>query len=808
LTGLLANVRYALRQLRKKPGLAAIAVLTLTLGVGANTAIFSVVDAIWLRPLPVHDPESLVRISDEKFDHSEEGVSYPRYLDYRTQSTAFSDIAAISLRGAILRTSAESKMLTVAEVSPNYFSVLGVSTVLGRTFTESELGRRDPPPVVVLDYKAWKRYFGGNPQIVGTTIFLTKHSCVVIGVLKRGFRGTEQFIEPEVWMPTTTWTQVTEDDLQDRGSYQFQLLARLAPGHSLQQARIEMNLIASRLAHEYAKTDANRIAGVAFEKDVRSAFLGLLSKMLLALAMLVLLIACFNVANLFLAYGEARRKEIATRVALGGNRLRLIWQLLIEGLPLSLLGTVLAVLVAKWVIHLLPSLLPTMELPVGFDFRLDTRVLLFSAALCLLSTVLSGIVPAFRSSAVAPITAMKESSDASGRRNRWSLPNLIVIIQLAASLVLLTGTGLLVRTLINVEARNPGFDRHRQLVLMYSALDTQPEQRQRYIDDVISRLHALPGVMTAAFARFVPFGAVGGGAKVLVSVPTRGTASDEGDLNLSYSNVTSEYFETMGIQIMSGRAFNTGDRNTSPKVIMISQALARRLFPGQNALYKYLRIGGAKGMDWQIVGIAQDAVYYDITESPQPYVYFPLSQQQAEDVTIVVSTSTDARSMVQPIVRAIHEVDSNVLLFDTETLNVRMRSATYVQRLSATLVTVLGLLALMLAGVGLYGVIAHSVSKRTHEIGVRMALGATSGRMLLLVIVRGFWLTGIGAVLGLATALALMRMLSSFLYGVSPSDMRTLVTVTALLLLVGISASIFPARRAAKVDPALSLHYE
>jgi putative ABC transport system permease protein len=774
MNGLLQDLRYAIRQLRKSPGFTVVAVLTLALGIGANTAIFSIVDAIWLRPLPIHNPGSLIRISDQKPDHGDEGhVSYAAYQDYRTQATAFSGIAAVGLHGAVLKANGESKMLVVGEVSPNYFSVLGVSTTLGRTFTEAELQAPNPPPLVMLGYTAWRRYFGGDPQIAGKTIVIDGRNCVVAGVLPRGFRGTEPFVEPEVWIPIPTWLFITGDNPTDRPDREFDLLARLAPGHSLEQARLETGLIATRLAQLYPKTDAGRKINVAFERDVRNPFLRMLSALLLALATLVLLIACANVANLFLAHGESRRKEIATRIALGGTRARLVWQLTIEGVPLSMLGAAFAVLLAGWIIRLLPALMPATEVPIGFDFRLDGRVLLFASALSLISAALFGIVPAFHASRVAPITVMKEASGASPRQRRWSLANFIVVAQMAASLVLLTGAGLLVKTLMQVEMRDPGFDRHQQMVLMDPTVKDLPQvQLQPYLDDVISRVEAVPGVRHAAFARFIPFG-VGGGRKKVVSTPAQILVPGEDGLRVGYTDVSPGYFATMGTRLIRGRAFTAADRSTSVKVIVISQASARQFSPGQDPLDKYLRVGGASGVDWQIVGIAQDATYNDLTESPQPYIYFPIAQDPAWEVTLAISTTTDADSMVRPLVRAVQEVNQDVPVFGAHTLEARMRAASYAQRFPAILVAVLGLLALMLATVGLYGVVSYSVTRRTHEIGVRIALGAEPNRILRLVVGRGLWLAGIRTAIGLAGALAVTRVLSSLLYGVSPADPAT-----------------------------------
>lgn len=807
---LTGDLRHVLRIWRRSPGFSAAAIVTLALGIGATTAIFSVVDAIWLRPLEIHDPEGLISISDQKLDNTDRGASYPEYLDYRSQAKSFSDVAAVDFRGTLLKTNDQTRMLTVGQVSPNYFSLLGVSAVTGRIFSESELAGSNPPPFVMLSYGAWQRYFGGDPKIAGATIVLNSRNCVVTGVLRRGFRGTAPFVEPEVWMPMSTWLQTTPGDAAlslDRADHRFELFARLARGHSLEQARSEMDLISNRLAQVYPTTDAGRKVDVAFEREVRNPFLKVLSTILMALALLVLLIACANVANLLLARGEARRKEIATRVALGASRARLVSQLTLEGLPLSVLGTTFAVLLAQWIVRILPSLLPPMDVPLGFDFRLDHRVLLFAACTCFVSTVLFGLVPAFRSSTVAPVAVMKESSGTLAKGSRRLVSNLVIVVQMAASLVLLTGAGLLVKTLLRVEQRDLGFNRQQEMVLMDPAVGILRQgQLQPYIDDVIRRVEAIPGVKHAAFARFIPFGLSAGGATKVVSLPDQESTSGNHGLNLYYSNVTPKYFLTMGITIVKGRGFTDSDRMESPKVVLVSKAFVQQWFAGQDPIGKYLRVGGTA--DWQIIGVAQDVTYNDMTESAQPYIYFPFAQEPAWEGTLAVSTAADARRMLHPLVRAVQEVNEDVPVLGAHTLNVRIRSATYSQRLPAVLVGALGVLALLLASVGLYGLVSYMVVQRTREIGIRIAMGAARTGVLRLEMVRGLRLSAWGALIGLPAAFAAAHMLSSLLYDVSPFDPFTFGVATSALVLVSAIASLIPARRASKVDPIVALRYE
>ena len=450
-----------------------------------------------------------------------------------------------------------------------------------------------------------------------------------------------------------------------------------------------------------------------------------------------------------------------------------------------------------------------MDVPLGFDFRLDDRVLLFAACICFISTVLFGLVPAFRSSAVAPVAVMKESSGTLATGSRRLVSNLVIVVQMAASLVLLTGAGLLVKTLLRVEQRDLGFNRQQAMVLMDPDVGIlQQGQLQPYIDDMIRRVEAVPGVKHAAFARFIPFGLSAGGATKIVSLPGQESTSGEHGLNLYYSNVTPDYFVTMGITIVEGRGFTDADRKESPKVVLVSNALVRQLFAGKDSLGKYLRVGGTNGTDWQIIGVAQDVTYNEMTESPQPYIYFPFAQEPAWEGTLAVSTATYARRMLQPLLRTVQEVNENVPVLNAHTMDVRIRSATYSQRLPAVLVGALGVLALVLASVGLYGLLSYMVVQRTREIGIRIAMGAASIGVLRLEMGRGLRLSAWGALIGLPAAFGAAHMLSSLLYDVSPFDPFTFGVVTSALLLVSAFACLIAARRASKVDPMVALRYE
>ncbi len=812
----LSDLRYGLRMLRKSPGFTVVAVITLALGIGANTAIFSIVDAAAFRPLPIRDPAGLLVISNQKAGVPETRgrSSYAEYRDYRASATAFSGVAGFGLRGALLKTADESKMLSAAVVTPNYFSLMGINAARGRTFTEQELQGPNPPPIVLLGYAGWQREFGGDPQIVGKNIVLNVGrdlECVVLGVLPKGVRGHNELLDPEIWFPYSTWQSIQRligsAPESARDNREFLLLGRLAPGFSVTQAQAQVDTISARLAQEYPKTEATRKITLNYEIQTRTPFFKFLGGLLLAISGLILLLACANIGNLLVARGEARRKEIATRVALGASRRRVLRQLLAEGLLLSLAGTGLAVLLAAAALRLLPGLIPPMPFPIGFDFRIDLRVLTFAIFVALLSVVLFGLLPALNASRVEFNAVLKSSLEAVRKRRRVSLRGVVVAGEMAVALLLLTIAGLLIRTVINIQTIDPGFDRREKIIMadLILGLASQPAVAA---EQLRARMQAVPGITHAALTSYVPFSISGGGASKPVLLPGEVLSPGEEPLRAFCASVTADYFSAIGTHLLRGRDFSTQDRGDAPKVVIVNETLARRLFGGSDPLGRHLRIGDPPGADFEVVGIAQDGRYHEVLEKPKPYMYFPLSQQPRGEVTLLLSTTLDPLTLTGTVRREIRALDRNIPILDLRTMGQQLRWAYYPYRLIADSVATMGLLGLLLGSVGLYGVMSYVVTRRTHEIGVRLALGAPRLSIFRLVIDGAALLAGAGSVLGIAAALAVAKALSSLLYGITPFDPLTFLAVTALLSAIALLACYIPARRATKVDPMVALRYE
>ncbi len=806
---LLQDVRYGLRMLRKAPGFTTVAVLTLALGIGANTAVFSIVDALALRPLPVPDARHLVTIytsgKTSRGAYLTGPTSYPDLADYRAGAPAFSAIAGFENRGSLLRVGDETVMLLTCVVTENYFSLLGVNAVHGRTFSEQEFQTPDFPREVVISYSLWQKYFAGDPKVVGSNIRLTGGDYVIAGILPKEFRGTELTAAPDIFMPAVVWGR---EEMAARSNARFQLLARLKPGVDLRQARAQMDTVAQRLAAAYPKERSGRVITLQWEPETRGGMRNL-GYIFLAVAALVLMIACANVAGLLLARSETRRREIATRMAIGANRLRLTRQMLTESLLLSLLGLGVAVLVALWVVNALPGILPTQVAMMGIDFRLDQRAVAFAFATAFFSLIVFGVAPAVQSCRVSLVSELKEGGAAATAPGRAWARNVLIIGQVALSVVLLTGAGLLVRTFIKASRQDFGFDASSQMLLLQILPGSRESAAQFSTShpQLLERIEAIPGVERASLGNRAPFADYNGGWKMTVYVPGMQLGPSEQGVPINVGRADGNYFPALGMALLRGRTFGSRDQPKSQRVAILNETAARRLFPGADPLGQHFRFGGPNGQDCEVVGIVRDAKYNFVTEEIMPYMYVPVTQQGG-DTVLLVKTRVAAASVLPLVRREIKAFDSTMSIFSVVTMTEHIRAALYVQRASAGLVLTLGLLGLTLAVVGLYGVLSYYVNRRRHEIGVRIAVGAQPGAVFRMVVRRGLLLATIGTVLGIAGALAGTRFLADLLFGVSPHDPLTLVVVTGLLLLVAVLAAAVPARRATKVDPMVALRYE
>ena len=803
---------HGLRILRKSPGLMSVAVVTLALGIGANTAIFSLVDGIWLRPLPIADPSNLVAIKSAKnhvaadAEGTDSGSSYAEFSDVRERIPVFSDVAAADRRGMVFQTADGLQLLLAEVVSDNYFTFMGVRPEIGRLPDESELHRLQSP-IVVLSHGTWKRIFGGNPGVIGQTIKVKGGFATVLAVLPAGFRGTERLIDPQVYVPQSSWVMWAPDERNTpRTVREFELYARLRPGATLNQAAGQLQVLSADLAAKYPQANSGRGFTADWQTKAEGGGMQVLSILVLAVAGAVLLIACTNIANLLFALNDSRRREIAMRAALGATRGMLLRQLVTEYAVLAAFGVAGALVLAQRLISLVPALLPDIGYPLGFDFRIDYRVLAFTAAAGIVSVLACGLIPALATTRTSPLDAMRTQLPQMGSL-RMPMRKLFVVAQLAISMSLLIATGLLIRTLIHIESMNLGFNSGQNAILLGIGVGGQGPQRQAEFDDLVSRMKALPGVKDASVARVVPFPDSGGGATQVVLAPGE-IPSETAGIPVWFNSVDVGYFRVMSVPLVRGRAFGTQDTTASRRVVIVNQTLAKKVFGTADAVGRHLRLGRQGPIDAEIVGVTLDGKYAGLDETPQPYLYLPLSQEGRSEVTLIVTTAGDAGELLPVVRKALQQTSPTTLIINTQTLTDHMRFVTYTNRMAAWLTASLGGLALLLTTLGLYSVTAYSVSRRTHEIGIRMALGALRETVFVRVLKDGLKLTGAGIVLGICLAALLGRGMSSLLYGVKPSDPLVLSVVIALILSTSFAALIIPARRALRIDPVEALREE
>jgi predicted permease len=808
---LIRDIRFAFRRFRRVPGPFLAALITLTLGIGANTAIFTLVDAIALRPLPIADPSHLVAIESVKnhaaanSERDDLTSSYAEFEDVLRQVPAFAQVAAADRRGVAVRTSDGLQMLLAEVVSDNYFPFMGVQPELGRLPNENELNHLQAP-VIVLSHGTWKRVFGGNPGVIGQAVKVNHGSATVLAVMPAGFRGTESMIDPQVYVPRSSWLMWDPDETKtDRTYRQFELYARLRSGATLDQAAAQLQALSADLQAKYPQANRDRTFNADWQVKMQRRGMQMIGFMVLGVAGCVLLIACANVANLLLAVNDARRREIAMRAALGASRGQLLRQLITEYAVLAAAGVIGALGLAKWVIMLVPALMPDIGFPLGFDFRIDHRVLSFAVAAGVVSVLVCGLIPAFATTRTSPLDAMR--THVSPGRLKITTRKVFVVAEIAVSMALLMATGLLVRTLIHIETMNMGFNSSQDAVIMRIGLDQNGPSRLAEMDTLVTRMRALPGVKDASIARVVPFPESGGGATQIVLGPGE-LPSETAGIPVWFNSVDDAYFPLMGISMLRGRPFARQDSSTSQRVAILNQTLAKKLFGVEDVVGRHLRLGRKEPIDVEIVGVAYDGKYANITETPQPYLYLPLTQAGQQEVNLIVATAGDPAALTPVIRKALREVGPNILIENTQTLTDHMQFSTYVNRMEAWLSASLGALALLLTAVGLFGVTAYAVSRRTHEIGIRMALGALRGTVFASVLKDGMKLTLLGMVLGTGLALLTGRAMSSLLYGIKPLDPVTLIGVVLVITVVSVTALMAPARRALRVNPIEALRDE
>jgi putative ABC transport system permease protein len=813
ITGIIQDLRYAVRQLRKSPAFTGVAVLTIALGIGVNVATFSFVDELWLHPMPVRDANRLVRIftsNPSSQGEIERGYSsYPDFLDLRANSRTLAGVAALDNRGAQLDDGVQNRLVSAAVVSENFFEVLEASPALGRTFTEKEF-QNSQVPSVVLSYPFWRRQFNSDTALPGRTIIVDNQPVTVLGVLPRGFRGSEALVVPDLWIPMPTWQQLTgEREKQTiRGSRQYELFGRLREGVILQQAKAELGTVAAALARSYPESDAGRRMTIVAEDETRGgvANIGLA---LLGIAVLVLLVACANVAGLLIARGEYRRKEIATRLALGASRGKVVRQLLAETALLATAATVTALLLGRVVLNELPTLLPQSSFPIFVDAHLNSRALLFALAAATASLLLFGLVPALQATNVGPAAMLKQSGAGAGTGRR-RLRSALIVTQVALSLVMVVCSGLLARSVIKALALDPGFNAHQNMLIMELVPDfgTKSEEGSKaFVREACRRLQALPGVSATTTAMRFPFGMSGGGATRKVFLGNLGSASAEG-ATINFDPVGEGYFSVLGTRLVRGRAIEQHDLDVNAHVMVVNQAMANRFWPTGNPVGQRLRLGRSDGDEYEVIGVAEDGKYNDVREDPRPYLFLPMKSDEYGELAMAVKTSVDPQTLAPAVRRVLRELNRGVPIVSLVTLREHMRESLYEERVMAGLIGVMAGLGLLLAAVGIYGLMAFLVGRRIPEIGIRMALGAQRGGIFRLVIGQALRLTAIGTVIGIAGAIAAAQAVRSLLFGVSPADIFTIAIAVAVLAVVAFTAAAVPALGAAKVDPMVALRYE
>jgi predicted permease len=807
------DLRFALRRLVKSKGFTLIALLSLALGIGANTAIFSLVNTVLLRPLPVENPERLVALNfaSEKSDNIDPIFSYLNYRDLRDRNNVLDGLMAYRMAPISLSHDGFNERAWGYVATGNYFEVLGVKPALGRMLTPEDDKAEGAHPVMVISYECWQKRFAGDPKVVGRSVSVNARSFTIIGVTPRGFHGTEIAYAAEMWFPMMMLGEIAKwsKDLWDRSGQSYMVQGRLKSGFNIVQAQASLKAVMAQLAREYPENDGKTILlsppglfGLLFRGPILSY-----TGVLMIAAGLVLLLACLNLANLLLARAMERRKEFAIRLAIGAGRMAIIRQLLSESLLLSFIGGLIGLLLASWLVNALMAFIPQFDFPMSSTLHIDHRVLIFTLAASLLTGVIFGLLPALKSTKPDLVPALKDEISAGGSR-RSLLRSGLVVSQVALSLLLLICAGLVLRGLLRAESLNPGFTPQNAILISFDlGLQGYDDERTKiFKQQLLERVRALPGVQSAGLADYVPFDLMTRSSNIYAE-GRRQERSVDPPAALRGS-AGPGFIQAFGARLLQGRDFTAADNLTKQTKAIVNETFARRMWQGEPAVGKRFSRHSPEGPWIEVIGVIQDGKYYSLSEEGRLFFYTNLEDDQGGSgvsLSLVVRTPNEPLSLIAAIRREFGGLDRNLPVFNVKTMTEHMDFPLFPTRVAATLLGSFGLLAMLISAIGLFGVMSYVVSQHTHEIGIRLALGAQPWSILWLIAGQGLKLTLMGLVLGLAGAIALTRALSPFLYGISAVDPLTFILISMLLSCVALLACWLPAKRAMRVDPLIAL---
>ena len=818
---LIADLRYSFRSLLKNPGLTVAAILSLGLGIGANTTIFTWVQAVLFRPIPLAaDPASIRIAAIENREGASRSWSYPNFRDFRDRTTLMEVVAQDDQTFNIAIDPSGSSSGDTAQrvwgglVSGNFFDVMGLRPAAGRFFTAQDDVTPGGHPVVVISYAYWQRRFGGDHSAIGTQVTINNTPMTIIGVAPEGFIGSFLGIAATAWVPMAMQREMMGGNrLEQRGNGWFQTVVRLKPGVSQQQAQAEATSIMSQLEQEYRDFNDGRRLRIVQTWEAPFGAATIMTPLLAVLSVLValvLVIACANVANLLLSKAVSRRREVAVRLSLGASRARLIRQLLTESLLLAALAGATGVVIAYWSMDVIMAFVPPIDMPFDLGLRMDAATLVFAMIVSLITGVVFGLAPALQASSSQTINALKEEGrSGSGGRSTGRLRNALVVAQVAVCMVLLVGATLFLRSFVAAQSLSPGFDQDGLVTASMDMFQSgyTGDRLRDFRRRATESLRAIPGVTSVAFGSRLPLG-IGGVNSMGLGIDGYAPRENE-EVVITYTTVGPGYFSTMAVPMRQGREYTDQDTADAPNVLVINETMARRYWPEGNAIGGRVRMGAQDVAE--VIGIVADTKYSSLNERPLPQMFLNMNRFQGSTLRVFVRGSGNAAALVGDVRNAIRAIDPALPLYDARTMTEHLQVAVFAQRMAANLLGAMGALALLLASIGLYGVMSYAVSQRTQEMGIRLALGASPGSLLNMVVGQGMKLTMIGLAIGLTLSLAAFGSIGavrSLLPGISPLDPITFVAVPIVLGLIALLASWIPGRRAGKVDPLVALRYE